>query len=113
MSFLITEQISIDRILDSKQFRSSYDKMHEQKSRQMKIKKILLIEDDLDMSDILKNRLRKMSNWCVDVAADPYEAMNLMVESYYDLIILDWNLPLLDGGETLLRAEQAMAFEPF
>lgn len=107
------KQISTDRIFDSNKFRTSYQKMFERKSRHIKTKRILLVEDDVDMSDILQNRLKKMYNCNVDVATDPFEAMNMMVETYYDLIILDWNLPVLDGGETLLRVEEAMAIEPF
>lgn len=114
MSYAIAEQqISTDKLYDSKMFRASYQKMFERKNKASKTKRVLLVEDDVDMSDVLRMRLKKMYNCNVDVAADPFEAMNMMVETYYDLIILDWNLPVLDGGETLLRAEQAMAFEPF
>lgn len=106
------QQISTDKLFDSRMFRANYQKMLEKKVQNSKSKRILLVEDDVDMSEILQNRLKKMYSCKVDIAADPFEAMNMMVEQYYDLIILDWNLPVLDGGETLLRAEQAMAFEP-
>ena len=109
----ISTNINTDSIFESKMFLASYKKMFERKSLNRKTKKVLIVEDDLDMSDILQNRLKKMYNCNVDVAADPYEAMNMMIETYYDLIILDWNLPVLNGGETLLRAEEAMVFEPF
>jgi len=72
----------------------------------------LLIEDDVEMSEVIQLRLKKMYSCRVDLASDPFEAMNKMLEEYYDLIILDWNLPVLNGEETLLRADQAMAYEP-
>ena len=47
-------------------------------------------------------------HYAVDVAADGEEARLMAVESDYDLLILDLNLPKLDGLE---RAERRAAEE--
>lgn len=77
-----------------------------------KPKKILIIEDDPDMSLLLSKALKQNYGSIVDVAHDPFEAINFIVEKFYDLIILDWQLPGLNGAETLVEAEKGLRFEP-
>lgn len=77
-----------------------------------KFKKILMIEDDADMAELVANSLRMKYRCAIDVAQDPFEAMNYMTEKYYDLIILDWQLPGLNGTETLVQAEKGLRLEP-
>lgn len=109
----VEKQIYNKELFESPIFRATYQKMFGRRTNVSgKVKRILLIEDDTDMSEVIQLRLKKMYSCRVDVASDPFEAMNKMVEGYYDLIILDWNLPVLNGEETLLRVDQAMAYEP-
>lgn len=77
-----------------------------------KTKKILMIEDDQDIIDLVTSSLKMRYNCMIDVAQDPYEAMNLMTEKFYDLIILDWQLPGLNGTETLVETEKGLRLEP-
>jgi len=77
-----------------------------------KTKKILMIEDDLDMAELIINSLKMRYHCAIDVAQDPFEAMNLMADKFYDLIILDWQLPGLNGTETLVQAEKGLKLEP-
>lgn len=77
-----------------------------------KPKKILIIEDDADMSYIMSRSLKAKYNCQVDIAQDPFEAMNLMVDKFYDLIILDWHLPGLNGTDTMVEAEKGLRFDP-
>lgn len=77
-----------------------------------KSKKILMIEDDPDMSSVLSKLLKQKYSCIIDVAQDPFEAMNLMTENFYDMIILDWQLPALNGAETLVQAEKGLRLEP-
>lgn len=77
-----------------------------------KHKRVLMIEDDPDMSLILSRSLKKRFNCSIDIANDPFEAVNYIVDKYYDLIILDWQLPGLNGAETLVEAEKGLRFEP-
>lgn len=77
-----------------------------------KAKKILMIEDDQDTIDLVTTALKQRFNCMIDVAQDPYEAMNLMAEKFYDMIILDWQLPGLNGTETLVETEKGLRLEP-
>jgi CheY-like chemotaxis protein len=77
-----------------------------------KVKRILMIEDDSDMSEILTYTLKMKYNCNIDVASDPFEAMNMMADRFYDLIILDWQLPGLNGTETLAQTEKLLKLEP-
>jgi CheY-like chemotaxis protein len=74
--------------------------------------RILIIEDDADTSNLLCKSLKLKYDCLIDKANDPFEAMNLMVEKFYDLIILDWQLPGLNGSETLIEAENGRNLEP-
>jgi len=71
--------------------------------------RILMIEDDQDLNMLLKSTLQKHYNCRVDTATDPYEAMNCLTGKHYDLIVLDWQLPALNGGETLIEVEKGLA----
>ncbi len=75
--------------------------------------RILVIDDDKELTALLKHRLGSdLANTQVLVTHDPYEAMNAMTEKSFDLILLDWNLPDLDGAQTLQKADQVFQFEP-
>lgn len=64
--------------------------------------KLLLIEDEEDLSAILAKGLRK-KGYAVDTAYDGEEALYMYGINDYDLIILDLNIPVIDGLEVLKR----------
>jgi len=68
---------------------------------------ILLIEDDPDIVRIVKSYFEQ-SNYKVEVALDGLSGLSKALEIRPDLVLLDWNLPRLDGLELLkrLRKEQ-------
>jgi OmpR-family two-component system manganese-sensing response regulator len=57
---------------------------------------ILLVEDDRHLCDIIMDLL-KLNGHEVEVVNDGLEGLELLRANPYDLIILDWNLPRLDG----------------
>jgi DNA-binding response OmpR family regulator len=63
--------------------------------------RILIVEDDLALAGFLQKGL-EAEHYAVDLSADGQQASELTAEVDYDLIIMDLNLPTLDGV-TLLR----------
>ena len=64
------------------------------------MKKILVVDDDHSIRIVLKEALLKQ-NYSVDVAAEPNEAINLLDENIYDLIISDLVMPNMNGLELM------------
>jgi len=77
-----------------------------------KVKRILMIDDDLEMSQLLKSILQKDEKIKITTAQDPFDAMDMMNDQAFDLIVLEWNLPKLNGLETLLATERGFKFDP-
>lgn len=64
--------------------------------------KILLVEDDDRIADPLAEDLRHQ-NHAVDIADDGLAGWELAQAANYDVILLDWMLPKLDGIELCQR----------
>lgn len=62
--------------------------------------RLLIVEDEEDMRDALCYGLRK-HGYAVDSAGDGAEAVDLCDINCYDLVVLDLNLPGMDGMEVL------------
>jgi CheY-like chemotaxis protein len=73
---------------------------------------ILLIEDDDSFSQAFALALEQHYGGEVMVAADSFEASNLMSQHAYDLVITDWRLPALNGFTALRKAEQSLSLDP-
>ncbi len=67
--------------------------------------RILVVEDDTPLSTFVRKGL-EAEHYAVDTAADGEQAVCMALESDYDLIVLDLNLPKLDGID-VLRAVRA------
>ncbi len=64
--------------------------------------KILVVEDDAELSFTIENWLL-LEEHVVEAVADGNEAVERLKYYKYDLLILDWQLPGLDGIEILNR----------
>jgi two-component system, OmpR family, copper resistance phosphate regulon response regulator CusR len=64
----------------------------------MEQRKILIIEDEQRLAGVLKKQLEE-SGFVADVAYDGYVGKYLFEQNDYNLIILDINLPLINGYE--------------
>jgi DNA-binding response OmpR family regulator len=71
--------------------------------------KILVADDDRELRDILAFALRR-AGYLVVEAADGMRALNLFHEENPNLVLLDLNMPLLDGFEVCrrIRAESTV-----
>ena len=58
--------------------------------------KILIVEDDLDIQELLRNFLQEVG-YEIYIANDGVEAVSLFSSTQYDLILLDIMLPKIDG----------------
>ena len=58
--------------------------------------RILVVEDDAPLASFVRKGL-EAEHYAVDVAEDGELARQMAAESDYDLMILDLNLPKLDG----------------
>lgn len=62
--------------------------------------RILIVEDEVDLCDSIAEGLR-MDGYAVDTCHDGQAAFELVTAEIYDLLILDLNLPKMDGLDVL------------
>jgi two-component system, cell cycle response regulator DivK len=70
--------------------------------------KLLLVEDNEDNRDAISRRLVRRG-YEVVLACDGAEGLQAAQSSQPDLILLDMNLPLIDGWEVARRLKEASA----
>jgi len=68
--------------------------------------KILLLEDDLMLSEVIVEHLEAY-HYHVTTVYDGVEAENLLFQENFDLLLLDVNVPFLDGFELLKSLRHA------
>ncbi|MDZ4833981.1 MAG: response regulator transcription factor [Candidatus Melainabacteria bacterium] len=67
--------------------------------------KILLVEDDQSLAKLVRNWL-SLDHHVVETVEDGEEALHRLKVSEFDLVVLDWNLPKLEGVEVLKQHRQ-------
>jgi DNA-binding response OmpR family regulator len=75
------------------------------RSREPSSHRILIVEDDVSLGKFLSRAL-KLKLFAVEVSLDGEAAWETLQNSIYDLVILDLNLPRIDGMELLRRLRQ-------
>ena len=60
------------------------------------MQKILVVEDDLDIQELLKNFLQE-AGYSIVLANDGVETLSIFSDVQFDLILLDIMLPKIDG----------------
>ena len=73
--------------------------------------RILCVEDNEDNIYLVKMRLEMIEGFDVTVAKDGAEGVNLAAARPFDLILMDLNLPVMNGWEAArrLKADQRTA----
>ncbi len=67
----------------------------------MELKKILVVDDEAPLREILQRGLTQMGGYCVEVAQNGQEAIDKMEREIFDLILTDLMMPEMDGMELL------------
>jgi DNA-binding NtrC family response regulator len=63
--------------------------------------KILVVDDELDMLMLLKMMIEDNTDYAVETTNNPSEALKLLTDKEYDLVISDLKMPGMDGMELL------------
>jgi len=74
---------------------------------------ILIVDDSRIMRNIVKNTLKSMYNieGSYHEASNGEEAFNILQNQPCDLLLLDWNMPLLNGIDLVRRLRQLERFK--
>lgn len=71
----------------------------------MTAKRILVIDDDLGIRQIIAIGLKAVAHWDVLTAASGKDGIQIAADTQPDLILLDVAMPEIDGLETLQRLQ--------
>lgn len=63
--------------------------------------KILIVDDMSTMRRIIKNALRQLGFVNIEEAENGQDALNKLKQRTVDIIITDWNMPVMDGLDLL------------
>ncbi len=66
-------------------------------------RRVLLVDDEDDIRAIAEVSLRSIGGWDVRTAASGPEALQVLGDDAFDVIVLDVMMPELDGPSTLQR----------
>jgi len=64
--------------------------------------KVMLVDDSRTIRNIQKNVLAQLGHTDILEAGDGQEALNILAQEQADLMLVDWNMPNMDGI-TLVR----------
>ncbi|HEX4459376.1 MAG TPA: response regulator [Polyangia bacterium] len=77
-----------------------------------RIIKILIVEDSPAMRQLLTLAVKKRPNVEVAEAGDGLAALKLLSASHYDLLLMDLNMPILDGMKLIKRVRESETAQP-
>ena len=60
-------------------------------------KRVLIVDDDTAVLRIMREALQNFLHWEVDTSPSPEYGFELALKKYYDLMIFDFSMPLIDG----------------
>jgi DNA-binding response OmpR family regulator len=67
--------------------------------RETKAKRILFVDDDLDILAVIKRGLEHNGKYAVDAASDPLLVLGGYQPGRYDLLLIDYKMPGINGFE--------------
>jgi two-component system chemotaxis response regulator CheY len=78
-------------------------------------REILIVDDTPVLRNIMKTQLQRMGFFHIHEAPDGSEAMKILHAKKIDLVISDWNMPVMNGVELLreIRGNEVLKDIPF
>lgn len=67
--------------------------------------KILLVDDQFEVNKSLKEAIEPGGHDCF-ICTDPCDVMNIVSKDHYDVIIMDYKMPKMDGLELLKKVRK-------
>src|SRR4051812_28413420 len=74
--------------------------------------KILLVDDDEDAVRLLQQLLQHKGYRCVSITTDPRAVVALHARESFDLIVLDIQMPGMDGFEVMAALQSDVDYVP-
>lgn len=62
--------------------------------------KLLCIDDDAGAARLLQKRLKRL-DYCVDIACDGQEGLEMVINGQYDVLTIDQSMPHMDGMQVI------------
>ena len=75
---------------------------------QLDINKRIIVVDDNDLCALYASEMLLAAGWQVESVNSGQSAIQSVGEFTYDFMILDWYMPLQDGGSTLRQMDQVL-----
>ena len=68
---------------------------------------ILLVDDDWDMLDLMQLELSDCKEFSIRICPNPLDALKILKNQEIEIIITDYKMPKMDGGEFVAEARSA------
>lgn len=92
------------------------ESINEEKELKSKLQKrnpkMLIVEDDLDVAALSKILIEKFSNFECESVSDAFEAFSSLYENNFDYLLVDINLPGINGIEMLKQIDLHVDKDP-
>ena len=72
----------------------------------MRTKRILIVEDDLELLQLFRSYFTE-PEWSIEVKSDGRSAAKAVVGQHYDVLLIDYQIPIINGVKVAAAAEQS------
>ena len=71
-------------------------------------KRILIVEDNIMNQMVLKMIFKDWQNSTFEIANNGQEALNLLKDNYFDIVLMDLQMPIMDGYEATIAIRSGL-----